>query len=120
MKPFDTITYKGKTIVIVDISGTKPEEAIVTLREAQKKISELPPKSVLILTDVTDAVFNATSSNAIKEFSAKNTPYIKASATVGSTEMRAILLRSVASFTGRQIGACGTRQEAMDWLVSHS
>jgi hypothetical protein len=34
MKPFEAIVYKEKTIVIVDISNTRPEEAIIALREA--------------------------------------------------------------------------------------
>jgi hypothetical protein len=86
-------TYKDKVVFIFDISGTQPEEAIIAMREAQKEISKQPLRSVLILTDATDAVFNYASVNALKEFTAKNTPFIKASASLGSDDMREVLLK---------------------------
>jgi len=84
LKPFESLSYNGKTIVIVDISNTRPEEAIPALREAQQQIALLPRKSVLILTDATNAVFNKESAKAMKEFAAKNSPFVKASAVVGA------------------------------------
>jgi hypothetical protein len=58
MKPFEAIVSKEKTVVIVDISNTRPEEAIIALREAQQQIALLPRNSVLILTDATNAIYN--------------------------------------------------------------
>jgi hypothetical protein len=118
MKPFESISYKGKTIIIVDISNTKPNEAIVALQEAQQEIAKLPPKSALILTDATNAIYNKASSAAMKEFAAKNTPFVKASAVVGADGIRAILLEAVRLLTRREIKACESREEAMEWLVS--
>ena len=120
MKPFETISYKEKTIVIVDISNTKPGEAIIALREAQEQISKLPPKSALILTDATNAVYNGASSAAMKEFASKNTPFVKASAVVGADSFRAILLEAIRLLTRRDIKACETREEAMEWLVKRA
>ena len=119
MKPFESIYYKGKTIVIVDISNTKPEEAIIALREAQPQIALLPLKSALIVTDATNAIYNKESAKAMKEFAAKNTPFVKASAVVGADGFRAVLLEMVRLFTKREIKACKNRDEAMEWLVSH-
>jgi hypothetical protein len=118
MKPFESIYYRGKTIIIVDISNTKPEEAIIALREAQQQIALLPLKSVLILTEVTNAIYNKESAKAMKEFAAKNTPFVKASAVVGADGFRAVLLEAVRLLTRREIKACKNRDEAMEWLVS--
>ena len=115
---FETVSYQGKTIVIVDIANTKPDEAIAALQEAQQQISKLPPKSALILTDATNAVYNKASSAAMKDFAAKNTPFVKASAVVGADGIRTILLEAVRLLTRREIRACATREEAMAWLAS--
>ena len=119
LNPFELSSYKGKTIVIVDISNTKPQETIPALREAQQQIALLPEKSVLILTDVTNAIYNTESAKAMKEFAAKNSPFVKASAVVGADGFRAVLLETIRILTKREIKACKSRKEAMEWLVSH-
>jgi hypothetical protein len=84
MKPCEKVIYKGKTVVVVDISYSKPDEAIAYLNEAHKIIAQLPPKSALILTDASEAIFNGASQKAINQFATQNTPFVRASATVGS------------------------------------
>ena len=118
MKSYDEVIHNGKNIVIVDLSNTTPEQAIVIMREAQEKIAQMPPHSVLILTDVTNARYNAESLDAIKGFAAKNSPFIKASAAVGSEGLRAVVRPGVERAAGRKITAFATREEAMDWLAS--
>ncbi len=118
MKPIETIVHKGKSIVIVDISGCNTDEVALTISEASKKISALPPKSGLILTDVTATIYNQATSNYIKDFSSKNTPFVKASAVVGADGLREVLLKTVAMITKREIKPFDTRAEAFDWLVT--
>ena len=118
MKPCEVVTYHGKLIIIVDISNTTPEEAIAYFPHAQKIIAQFPPQSALILTDVINASYTKESVAALKEFAAANTPYVKASATVGSEGLREILLHTVERYTKRKIYACTTRDEALDWLTS--
>jgi len=104
--------------LLADFSHTKPEEQLLAFPEIQKQISAMPAKSVLLLTDVTGAVYNSASARAIKEWSSKNTPFIKASAVVGATGFLATILAGIRLFTGRDIRSFDTRNEAMDWLVS--
>lgn len=118
MKPVESIVHKGKSIIVIDISGCNPDEVSMTINEASKKISVLPPKSGLILTDVTATIYNQTTSNYIKDFSSKNTPFVKASAVVGADGLREVLLKTVAMITKREIKPFGTRAEAMDWLAT--
>jgi hypothetical protein len=118
MKPSETISHKGKKITLVDLAHTAPAETLAILQDAQMRIAENPPKSVLILTDATDTVYNKEVSNAIQNFSAKNTPFVKKSAVIGVDGLRMVLLRTVILVTRREIKACATRQEALDWLVS--
>ncbi len=118
MKPFEKISYKGEQICVVHISNSAPKESISLIKEAQQRIARLPPESGLILTDVTDAVYNQEGAAAIKEFALHNTPYVKASAVVGADGLRSISLKSVALLTRREIKPFKTRDEALEWLVN--
>ena len=118
MATYKVIEHKGKKIHIVDIANTKPEEAIVLLADSQKKIAALPPKSALIITDATNAVYNNDSAAAIRDFAKKNTPFVRASAVVGADGLRTVLMKAVAIFTKRDIKACKSHDEAMEWLIS--
>ena len=118
MKPCEVITYRGKPVVIVDISNTNPEESIAYFPQAQRIIAGFPEKSALVLTDATNARYSIESANALKEFAARNTPYVKASATVGVEGMKEILRKSVEQINIRTINSFKTRLEAMEWLIS--
>ena len=120
MNSSHTVIHKGKTVLIVDVSNSQPGQVGDVLVEAHKKVAQMGPKSALILLDATNAVYNATSSSAIKDFSSKNTPFVKASAVVGADGLRAVLLQTVAIITGREIKSCKSRAEALDWLVARN
>jgi hypothetical protein len=117
MKAYEIISHKGKSIVVVNLSNNAPTETISSLKEAHKRISENPAKSVLLLTEVTNAVYNKDVSSAIQEFSTKNTPFVKKSAVVGVEGLKMVLLRTINLLTRREIKACASRQEALDWLA---
>jgi hypothetical protein len=111
------VTHKGKRIVIVDISNCTSDKISPFLDEAQRKIATFPPKSALILTEVTNAVYDKVTSDAMKAFSSKNTPYVKASAVVGADGLRSVLLTTIAIVTRRDIKSFKSRADAMDWLA---
>lgn len=116
---FREVVYKGKTIVIVDLSNLQPKEAIGAVLRSQPLIAMHPPKSVLILTDVTNAAYDTEGSKVLKAWASRNTPYVKASAVVGAEGLRALMLEACRFVTGRPIKACRSREEAMEWLASH-
>lgn len=118
MRNLETIQHKGKSIFVLDLSSANSGDVKEITEAAHSKIASVPPKSALILTDVTDAVYNNVSSAAIKDFTSRNTPYVKASAVVGADGLRAVLLQAVAAITKREIKTFHSRQDAMDWLVS--
>ena len=118
MKAFELVPYKGKSIAMVDISNTTTEQLIAALGDAHARISKLPANSALILTDVTKAANNSETGAAIKEFAAKNTPYVKASAVVGVEGMKAVLQTAVSMQNKRDIASFATRGEAKVWLAA--
>lgn len=70
------------------------------------------------MTDATKAAYYPDTGAAIKEFAAKNTPYVKASAVVRGEGMKAVLQTAVSMQNKRDIGSFATRGEAMDWLAA--
>lgn len=104
--------------MMLDLSQTRPEEAMRVIESAQPIVAATPPKSVLFLTDVRGAVYNRESSTAIKAFAARNTPHIRASAVVGSDGLRAVVLYTIRLLTGRDIRSFETPEQALAWLVT--
>ena len=117
MPRLELVTHNGKEIAIIDLSNSMPQEAIAFLAACQKELARRPPKSVLALTDATNAIFDKESARAMMEFVAKNTPLIKASAVLGADSLRLVLLNTITAETGRDIKAFQTREEALDWLA---
>jgi hypothetical protein len=52
----------------------------------------------------------------MKEFSKSVTPHMKASAAVGVTGIKKIILQSLIMLAGRDIKLFNTREEALEWL----
>jgi len=112
------VTHKGASIVKVDLSHTASvEENLEVLEQAKAIIGAKPPRSVLLLTDVTKAFFNARGIAAIKEWSAWNTPYLKASAVLGIWGIYRIVYEAVVKLVGREIVCFDTEADALDWLA---
>lgn len=119
MKALKETIHKAKIITIVDLVGMKTQQALQTLNEAQKEIALMPPKSALLITDVSSTEITNEFITAVMEFAKKNTPNVKASAAVtGGNKMVNLISFNVANSAGRKINSFNTRLEAMDWLVS--
>jgi hypothetical protein len=116
--PIETVSFKGKTILIVDLSNRTSAEGVQILQQAQQRIALMPPKSALLLTDVTNTPFDSAGAKAVKACASSNTPFVKASAVVGADGFRAVVLETVRMLTRRDIKPCKSRVEAMAWLAS--
>lgn len=113
----EIIQHKGKNIVLVNLADCTPPTILSILDSAAVLIAKSAPKSALVLTDSTNATYNSEVSTAMKNFSTKNTPYVKGSAVVGADAMRKVLVAAVRVATKRDIRTFDSREQAMDWLV---
>ena len=112
------ITHREATILKVDLSHSKTvEENLEVLDRAKKIIGSRPRGSMLLLTDVTKAFFNAKGIAAIKEFSTFNTPFVKASAVLGVSGIYRVIYEAVVKLVGRPIVCFDTEEQALDWLA---
>lgn len=110
--------HQGKKVLIEDFTNLKPgPEFDTAIQDAARTIHAQPEKSVLAVLDAGGAHFDNSYLGKMKEFTASNTPYIKAAAVVGVSGLLEIALSAVSTFSKRKFYTFKTRQEAMDWLV---
>lgn len=118
MSSVNFIEHRGKRILFMDISGNQdPKESMRTGDQAKAIILAQPPKSVLLLTDVTNARYNPEATDYMKEYSSRITPFVKASAMVGVHGIRSIILQTLIRVSGRNIRLFQDLESARDWLA---
>ncbi|MBI4726562.1 hypothetical protein HY768_04970 [candidate division TA06 bacterium] len=69
------------------------------------------------MTDVTRAHYTTQTVDTMKEFSQAVTPYVLASAAVGVSGIKRIVLQSLVRLSGRDIRMFDDREQALDWLA---
>ena len=112
------IEHKGKQILLNDLRGSRNvEENIAAFHEAQDTIVTQPPKSVLLLTDVSGAHYDSEAADHMKKFAVVVTPYVKASAGVGVSGIKRIIAQVMMKLSGRKIELFDDVEQAKDWLV---
>ena len=114
------IQYKGKTILCMDIADLRSKDKSEFLKHvgrAKEIIRTAPPKSMLVITKVTDTGFDPEIATMIKEYAQHNTPYVKASAVVGIAGWSKIILTAIITLTGRDFHLSDTMEDAQEWLV---
>jgi hypothetical protein len=118
MRGTQFVLHKGKQIIFVDFKDCNEKQSLQVIAEGVKLIRALPPKSVLVLSDFTNAIPAPQLIQALREFVSGNTPYVKASATMGLNGISKVLFDATMRFTGRNIPVFDDVQKAQDWLVS--
>ncbi len=110
------IHHEGKKILHLDFSRSTAEDVLATISTAKRMIAMQPEKSLLTLTDVTDARFNDAVAQKMKVFTAHNRPYVRAAAVVGVTGLKRIIFEAVIAFSGRKLSTFDNIEKAKQWL----
>jgi len=110
------IEHKGKKILHLDLADAKATGVVQLVRDATPVIAAQPARSIRTLTDVTNMAFNVEATEALKQFTVHNKPYVLAGAVVGVTGLKKIIYNAVLKFSGRNIVAFDTLDEAKNWL----
>ena len=113
------IQHEGKKILHLDFSRSRAEDVLVTISTAKKVIAMQPERSLLTLTDVTDARFNDAVAQELKAFTAHNRPYVRAAAVVGVTGLKRIIFEAVIAFSGRKLSTFDNLEKAKQWLTEN-
>ncbi len=112
------IYHKGKKILYQNLEGLDDVNiGIETFSKTEELVLQQPLKSVLLLTNVINAHYNTKAAARMKEFSIKISPHVIASAAVGVSGIKKVILQTLNRLSGRNIKICDTIDEACDWLV---
>ena len=119
MKGISTITYQGKTILVVDFAEMgKTKETTLELIEAMKdEFLKHPLKSVLALINVTHIYFHIKTLHAFRQFQEEIGPYGKKVVIVGLKGLMKSGFNSVAG-SNKNVKAFDSETEAKEWLVN--
>jgi prepilin-type processing-associated H-X9-DG protein len=112
------ITHGGKNILFVDFSGCDLAELNLTIDQAKPVIQQFPRDSILFLSDLSNVAFSPEVIDAFKEFAKHNSPFVKSSAILGLTGIRAVAINSFQLHTGRIFRPFSELEKAKDWLAS--
>lgn len=113
--------HQGKRILLLDYAGVRdPEEALREIQHSRAVVAAQPPASLLVMTLVRDARYNAAVLQGMKDLAAHNAPYVKASAVVGMSGLHRIAYQAVILFSKRNIKVFDEESEALDWLVTQA
>ncbi len=113
--------YKEKNIFCLDLSGLQladKKEFRELVQSAKEKIQTHAPKSLLVITNITDTGFDTDAAAVVGDYAMSNTPFVKASAVVGSSGMQKIVINAIKVVTGREFFLADSMEEAQDWLVN--
>ncbi len=113
------IKHQDRDILYLDFSNSKTDQVLKIIEDAKEVIRTKPEKSILTLTDVTNARFNDAVGESMKQFAAHNKPYVKAGAVIGITGLKKIIFGAVMAFSKRNLESFDDIEEAKRWLVGN-
>ncbi len=112
------IEYKGKKILFIDMANLMENEVLEVINYTKNIIRSQPEKSLLTLTDVTHARYNAKVVAEMNEYVKGNKPYVKAAAILGINPIKRIIFNKIMEFSERQLLAFENEEKAKEWLIS--
>jgi hypothetical protein len=111
--------WHGKQIFFINFRDCQDEaEELRVIADAKAKIAKCPPASVMTLTDITNAKYDDTLADAMKQLAKDNKPYVKTAAVVGVTGLRKVVFNMIIMFTRRQMSLFDDLDSARKWLAA--
>ncbi|MGA6981702.1 MAG: hypothetical protein WCC95_04125 [Candidatus Sulfotelmatobacter sp.] len=115
------ITHKGKRVLLIDLSNCSASEIESIFRKLPDIVAVNPRASMLILSDFTGASFDAEAIRVMKETAVFNKAYVRKSAWVRNTKVRAAssekIAEQVGGFSRREFPGFDSRADALLWLT---
>jgi len=111
-------SYKGKRILLVDMTNSKPREVEDIPRKVPDYVTAESRDSVLILTDFTRASFDQDALRTMQQSAVFDKPFVKKSALIGAETLPRQFYDDIKSFSRRELPIFKNREEALEWLVS--
>ena len=116
----DYVQVEGVQILYTDLAGCTPAQGIEALQRSVELVRNRPADSVLSLVDVTDAGYNREAVRFMTEVVRGNRPHIRATAVVGATGIRRIVLNGLRRLSGRSFELFDDLESAKSYLVEQA
>ncbi|HTY09120.1 MAG TPA: hypothetical protein VMF29_08145 [Candidatus Edwardsbacteria bacterium] len=111
--------HNGVQVLVLDLTDSRSiEENMAAFDQAEQLVLRQPERSVRQLTNVTNAHYSTEAVDRMKQYSQKVTPHMRASAAVGISGIKKIVLQSLIRLTGREIRIFDDAAAALDWLAA--
>ena len=112
------IDHRGTRILFSDLSRIdSTEELQQAVRLGTELAQAQPPRSLLVLVDVTDTEYNVASFAVVQQSVAVNRPYIRAHAVVGLPKIVSLPFDIAAKLSQGPMARFDDLETAKDWLV---
>ena len=112
------VTHRGQRVLVLDFTGCTPEEVGAISDQVPAIVTKEPSGSVMVVADFSGAEFDREAVEHIKIAVAFDRAYIKRAAWVLTENLPKTLYDSIRSFSAREFPVFGSREEALDYLVS--
>jgi hypothetical protein len=112
------LKHKGHAIFVIDFSHCTAKEMLLLLEQIKEIVVRHEPGSMLTLADFTGAEIDKAVATRMKEVLARDRPYVKRSAWVGTESLPHVFYENIKSFSQREFPLFKTRHEAMEWLAT--
>jgi hypothetical protein len=115
------MAHQGKQILFIDVSHCSAREVEKIFRAVPDVVMTQPKESVLILSDITGASFDAEAMRVMKESAVFDKPYVKKSAMTGKAKASETFAENVvenlSKFSRREFPVFESREKALAWLI---
>lgn len=114
------LTFRNQQVLLADCSDCSPQQLAEVIDDVPRHVTTQPLGSLLLLADFSRSIFNKETVEHLKLAAVFDRPHVKRSAWVLTQNLPKTFFDSVRSFSGREIAAFATREQALEYLVGDS
>ena len=111
------VEHDGVRILHADYSGLRTtEELRAVVQHATELISTEPPRSVLVLVNLSGVPYNLDNLGVLRDAVDANRPFVRARAVYGLPSIAQLSFGAMARLSGRRMERFRDAEEAVTWL----
>lgn len=109
-------------MLLIDLSDfSRPVDSLPHIAAARTLVGEQPHKSVCCIVDISGSPYNVEVVDALNDLASHNRPFVVASAIIGVTGFKRLIMESAMKLSGRtNLKAVPSREAAFEWLAAQT
>ena len=109
--------FKGKEILVNDLSGIDPGQVRVRTKAFENLVLSEKKKGLRVLSDIRGSNINTEATMELKRIASETKPYVYKYAVVGVSGIKEILFKAVKKLSTSNLYNFEDIEEAKEWLV---